>query len=89
MSTPTKRLGIVINLEGLRDLMREFMSEVVTDDDDNIHAWPFETFLQWAKKRQQQAQVYCWACRAPRIGFGKVHGNDGIVKETTNGKNTR
>ena len=40
MSTQTKRLGIVIDLDQLRDLMREFMSEVVTDDDNNIYAWP-------------------------------------------------
>jgi hypothetical protein len=46
MSTQTKQLGIVIDLDQLRDLMREFMTEVVTDDDNNIYAWPFETFLQ-------------------------------------------
>jgi hypothetical protein len=49
----TTKLAIAINLDQLRDLMREFMSEVVTDDDNNIYAWPFETFLQWAKKRQE------------------------------------
>ena len=48
------RLAIAINLDELRDLMREFMSEVITDDDNNIYAWPFETFLQWAMKRQRQ-----------------------------------
>lgn len=51
---PATRLGIAIDLDGLRDLMREFMSEVVTDEDNNIYAWPFETFLQWAMKRQRQ-----------------------------------
>jgi hypothetical protein len=51
MTTATKA-GIAIDLDQLRDLMREFMSEVVTDDDNNVYAWPFETFLQWLKNRQ-------------------------------------
>ena len=51
--TPPK-LAIAINLDDLRDLMCEFMSEVVTDGDNNIYAWPFETFLQWAMRRQRQ-----------------------------------
>jgi hypothetical protein len=50
----TTKLAIAINLDDLRDLMREFMSEVVTDEDNNIYAWPFETFLQWAMKRQRE-----------------------------------
>jgi hypothetical protein len=53
----TTKLAIIINLDQLRDLMRGFMSEAVTDDDNNIYAWPFETFLQWAKKRQEKASV--------------------------------
>jgi hypothetical protein len=32
--------------------MREFMSEVVTDNDNNVYAWRFETFLQWLSKRR-------------------------------------
>jgi hypothetical protein len=48
------RVGIVINLDYLRDLIREFMSEVVTDDDNSIYAWPFEVFLQWAAKKQKK-----------------------------------
>jgi hypothetical protein len=54
----TTKLAIAINLDQLRDLMREFMSEVVTDDDNNIYAWPFETFLQWAKKRQEMTNEH-------------------------------
>jgi hypothetical protein len=49
-----RRTGIVIDLDHLRDLMREFMSEVVTDDDNNMYAWPFEVFLQWAAKKQKE-----------------------------------
>jgi hypothetical protein len=49
------KLAIAIDLDQLRDLMRQFMSEVVTDDDDNVYAWPFETFLQWAMKRRREA----------------------------------
>jgi hypothetical protein len=52
MTTPPTKIGIAIDLDQLRDLMREFMSEVVTDDDNNIYAWPFETFLQWLSKRR-------------------------------------
>ena len=50
--TTTTKAGIAIDLDQLRDLMREFMSEVITDDDNNIYAWPFETFLQWPSKRR-------------------------------------
>jgi hypothetical protein len=49
-----RRTGIAINLDHLRDLMREFMSEVATDGDNNIYAWPFEVFLQWAAKKQKE-----------------------------------
>ena len=51
--TPPK-LAIAINLDDLRDLMRQFMSEVVTDNDNNIYAWPFETFLQWLRRKRQE-----------------------------------
>lgn len=62
MTTPPIKLGIAIDLDELRRLMREFMSEVVTDDDNNIYAWPFETFLQWAKKKRRASQGPCSAC---------------------------
>jgi hypothetical protein len=54
-TTTPSHLGITIDLDQLRDLMRQFMSEVVIDDDDNIYAWPFETFLQWAMRRRREA----------------------------------
>jgi 5-hydroxyisourate hydrolase-like protein (transthyretin family) len=50
--TTTTKAGIAIDLDQLRSYMREFMSEVVTDEDGNIYAWPFETFLQWLSKRR-------------------------------------
>jgi hypothetical protein len=50
--TMTTKAGIAIDLDQLRSYMREFMSEVVTDEDSNIYAWPFETFLQWLSKRR-------------------------------------
>ena len=50
----TGKIGITIDLRDLRDLMREFMSEVVTDGDNNIYSWPFETFLQWAMRRRRE-----------------------------------
>jgi hypothetical protein len=75
----TTKPAIAINLNQLRDLMREFMSEVVTDDDNNIYAWPFETFLQWAKKRQQSAMVYCRLCRNTHpFNAGSCRAMDGI-----------
>jgi hypothetical protein len=62
------KLAIAIDLDQLRDLMREFMSEVVTDDDNNIYAWPFETFLQWVMKRRREAANNVLTFRVEREG---------------------
>lgn len=53
---PGAKVGIAIPLDQLRDSMREFMSEVA-DDDNNIYAWPFETYLQWLRKKQETTNV--------------------------------
>jgi hypothetical protein len=59
-SPVTTKLAIAIDLDQLRDLMREFINHVtLTDDlevdtDDHVDMeWTFEMFLQWLKKRQE------------------------------------
>jgi hypothetical protein len=54
MSTPTKRLGIAIDLDQLRALMNEFVATHFGPlaDDRYSYEYPFETFLQWLKNRQ-------------------------------------
>jgi len=51
---PTTRLGIAIDLDGLRQLMREFIDEHEKDEELKVSLdWTFETFLQWLRKRQE------------------------------------
>lgn len=47
------KLAIVIDINQLRDLMREFSAEVDPDNEDLLQ-WTFEIFLQWLRKRQEQ-----------------------------------
>jgi len=52
----TTKLGIAIDLDVLRGLMKEYLSshgDLVTELDD----WRFERFLQWLQRRQQQRQL--------------------------------
>jgi hypothetical protein len=54
MTLQTK-LGVVIRLDELRDLMRLFISEVEPDADLQVQLnWTFETFLQWLQRRQRE-----------------------------------
>lgn len=50
------RLGIVINLDDLRSLMREFINEQVGND-KHLYEWRFETFLQWLQTRREIEEV--------------------------------
>lgn len=52
------RAGIVINLDYLRDLMREFAIEQEPDADKRVSLdWTFEIFLQWLRERQETTDV--------------------------------
>lgn len=57
LSTPVKQ-AIVINLDHLRQLMREFLNDMKTKghatvfDTDSLTDWKFEVFLQWLQARQ-------------------------------------
>ena len=55
--TGTKQ-AIVINLNELRDLMREFADEH-DPDGENLLAWTFSTFIQWLviKKENEREQA--------------------------------
>ena len=46
--------AIVINLDRLRDLMKQFVTEV-DPQGEHLLEWTFETFLQWLKKKQEQS----------------------------------
>lgn len=46
------KLGIVINLDDLRSLMREFIDEHPPLDRPP-YEWRFETFLQWLKLHRE------------------------------------
>ena len=48
----TTKQAIVINLNELRDLMREFADEH-DPDGENLLAWTFSTFIQWLVKRKE------------------------------------
>lgn len=49
------RAGIVINLDHLRDLMREFAIEQEPDADKRVGLdWTFEIFLQWLRRKKQE-----------------------------------
>jgi hypothetical protein len=49
------RQAIVIPLDDLRRLMREFINEHETDEDLKTSLdWTFELFLQWLRKKKEQ-----------------------------------
>ena len=48
--------AIVINLDRLRDLMKQFVTEV-DPQGEHLLEWTFEAFLQWLKKKQEQSNV--------------------------------
>lgn len=48
---PRLQVGIVIDLDHLRDLMAQFVAEV-SPDDPTAYTIPFETFLQWAQRKK-------------------------------------
>jgi len=51
---PTTRLGIAIDLDQLRGLMREFIDEAAGETEDiPAYEWRFERFLQWAKRKRE------------------------------------
>jgi hypothetical protein len=66
MTTPTnlrefpQRTGIVIDLGHLRAMMEEFLGEMearghaATFGPESLTDWKFETFLQWAAKKQKE-----------------------------------
>lgn len=48
------RTGIVIDLDYLRDLMREFIDEYPPDNPSRTeYEWRFSTFLYWLQKRME------------------------------------
>jgi 4-alpha-glucanotransferase len=50
-----RRAGIVIPLDRLRDLMREFIDEQKKDyPEQHETELAFEVFLQWAAKKQKE-----------------------------------
>jgi hypothetical protein len=50
-----RRVGIVIPLDRLRDLMREFIDEQKKDyPEQHETELAFEVFLQWAAKKQKE-----------------------------------
>lgn len=52
---PPTKTAIVIELDQLRDLMREFAVEQEPDADARVGLdWTFELFLQWVRKRQER-----------------------------------
>lgn len=51
---PTKT-AIVIDLVRLRELMADFVLEV-SPDDPTAYSIPFETFLRWLQRKQQEKQ---------------------------------
>ena len=61
-TTPTPRLGIAVDLDGLRELIRDFINEQAAGvpgidgvDLKTDLEFTFEVFLRWAMKRQQAA----------------------------------
>lgn len=47
------KLAIVINLDHLRARMAQFVTEV-SPDDPTAYTIPFETYLQWEQRQQQE-----------------------------------
>jgi hypothetical protein len=48
------KVGIAIDLDHLRRLMREFIDEHADSHSSQIRLeWTFETFLQWLRKRME------------------------------------
>jgi hypothetical protein len=53
---PTTRLGIAIDLDQLRGLMREFIDEQKRDyPEQHETELAFEVFLQWLRQRQRES----------------------------------
>jgi hypothetical protein len=50
--SPPLKLAIVINLDHLRQRMAQFIEEV-SPDDPTAYTIPFETYLQWELKQQE------------------------------------
>ena len=52
---PATRLGIAIDLDSLRQLMREFIDEVAGADADLkvTMEWTMEAWLQWLRKKRE------------------------------------
>jgi 2-phosphoglycerate kinase len=56
-ATKSSRLGITIDLDQLRELMRQFIDEHVQDSSLAIkYEWRFSTFLAWLDKRQKEKE---------------------------------
>ena len=53
MTTPTTKLAIVIDLEQLRGLMREFCDGKGMDDQWLMRRLHLSEFLEWLRQRQQ------------------------------------
>lgn len=52
---PEPKLGIAINLDQLRQLMREFVNEQEPDPDKRVGLeWTMEIFLQWLRRKRQE-----------------------------------
>jgi hypothetical protein len=82
----TTKLAIAINLDQLRDLMREFINHVtLTDDlevdtDDHVDMeWTFEMFLQWLKKRQEMTNEHSQRTTNLRVVTPAKRRGNGVV----------
>jgi hypothetical protein len=51
--SPPLKLAIVINLDHLRARMAQFVAEVAPND-PTAYTVPFETYLQWEQRQQQE-----------------------------------
>ncbi len=62
--TTLPKLGIAIDYDQWRSLMREWIDEVAGADHDlKVQMeWTLESFLQWAKRRRGTPQGPCSAC---------------------------
>ncbi len=49
---PQRKLAIVINLGHLRQRMAQFVADV-SPDDPTAYTIPFETYLQWERRQQE------------------------------------
>jgi hypothetical protein len=52
-SFPQLKLAIVMNLDHLRTRMAQFVAEVAPND-PTAYTVPFETYLQWEQRQQQE-----------------------------------